>query len=244
MNHEMRQKYLLAANDFWPVSADEDVDETDMCHVFGICGNLQDMKWAREHGGKWGWMLGYDVALQGHLDCLRYMHEQGYALASSTMRGAAVGGHLPILRYLCDMNCPGHEEILENAVQHNRRHVIKFVMDNPSIKCNLQQVGWEAASHGHIDLLEYFKEHLHYVYNESTMEGATLGCKLDTMKYLYAQKCPWDKRVVNTAIAMGHVDCLRFALQHQCPYDKEEAIKEAKEHEDEACVELMLKELL
>jgi len=46
----------------------------------------------------------------GHLDCLRYAHENGCPWGSETCEKAAEGGHVDCLNYALENGCPRYSE--------------------------------------------------------------------------------------------------------------------------------------
>ena len=56
--------------------------------------------------GLWGFMACESAALFGRLDCLRYVHENGYEWDADTCECAAEKGHLDCLRYAEENRCP------------------------------------------------------------------------------------------------------------------------------------------
>ena len=54
-----------------------------------------------------------DAALNGHLDCLRYAHENGCCWDKRTCEGAAKYGQLECLKYACARKCPGSDRYAE-----------------------------------------------------------------------------------------------------------------------------------
>ena len=46
------------------------------------------------------------AAMDGHLDCLKYAHENGCPWDENTARYAALGGNLDCLKYVYENGCP------------------------------------------------------------------------------------------------------------------------------------------
>ena len=50
-----------------------------------------------------------EAAFNGHLECLKYAHENGCPWTEYTCSHAAKNGHLECLRYAHENGCPGSE---------------------------------------------------------------------------------------------------------------------------------------
>ncbi len=62
-------------------------------------GHLECLRYAHENGCPWGENTCHTAACNGHLDCLRYAHENGCSWDKYTCDDAAENGHLECLRY-------------------------------------------------------------------------------------------------------------------------------------------------
>jgi len=44
--------------------------------------------------------------------------------------------------------------------------------------------------------------------------------KLECLKYLYENGCPWNKNSCERASFNGHIEVLKYLLEKGCPWDK------------------------
>ena len=51
----------------------------------------------------------------------------------------------------------------------------------------------------------------------SDCAAAAEMANLPVLKYLHEQGCPWDKQTIFDAIEFGHLDCLKYAFNNNCP---------------------------
>ena len=86
-------------------------------------GDLECLKYAREHGCPWSEETTLSAALGGHLECLKYAHENGCRWDEGTTRAAAANGHLECLVYARDNGCPFNPDGLRIGIFENR-HLI------------------------------------------------------------------------------------------------------------------------
>ncbi len=72
------------------------------CAAVARLGHLDRLKYLHENGCPWD-ESACDAAVEGgHLECLKYLHENGCAWDEDTCTAAAEGGHLECLKYLCE----------------------------------------------------------------------------------------------------------------------------------------------
>jgi len=64
--------------------------------------------------------------------------------------------------------------------------------------------------------------------DKSTCASAAKNGKLDCLKYLHENGCPWDKSTCAYAAVKGHLDCLKYAHENGCPWDKDTCALAAK----------------
>ena len=61
------------------------------------------------------------AAGNGHLDCLKYAHENGCPWDENTCAKAAINGHLDCLKYAHENGCPWDENTCSNAAKWSFR---------------------------------------------------------------------------------------------------------------------------
>lgn len=98
--------------------------------VLTLCGDLEGLKYAHEHGCPWDEETCAAAVRNGHLDCLTYAHEKGCPWDDLTCTWAASRGHLVCLTYAHNHGCPWDKYTCGSA-----------------------------ALHGHLDCLTYAREH-------------------------------------------------------------------------------------
>ena len=101
-------------------------------------------------------------AKEGHLDCLKYAHDNGFPWDTETCSEAALGGHLDCLEYAHDNGCPWD-----------------------------QTTCYYAAGRGHLHCLEY-AHYNGCPWDRSTCSEAARGGHLDCLKYAHDNGCPYD----------------------------------------------------
>jgi hypothetical protein len=131
------------------------------------------------------------AAENGHLDCLRYAHENGCEWNERTTSFAAENGHLDCLRYAYENGCKWNVFTTSGAAENGHLDCLKYAFENG---CKLDaDTTYFAAENGHLDCLRYAHEN---------------GCE-------------WHKDTIYFAADNGHLECLRYAIENGCPYDIE-----------------------
>jgi hypothetical protein len=130
------------------------------------------------------------AAKNGHLDCLRYLHEHGCPWGFRESAECAEGGHLDCLQYLHEQGCPLDKWTITNA-----------------------------AENGHLDCLRYLQEHGCPRDDKIIYDTAICG-KLDCLRYLYENGCPWNKDIdydcIYATVKYGNFDCLEYIIRQNC----------------------------
>jgi hypothetical protein len=164
--------------------------EEDVCAVAAAYGHLDCLKYAHENGCFWDEVTCHCAARSGHLECLRYAHENGCEWDKDTCSGAAEYGHIECLRYAHDNGCPWGK----------------------------RTCGY-AALRGYIDCLIYAHEN-GCRWDRKTCSWAVENGQLDCLIYAHENSCPWDERICARAAKHGHLNCLQYAHENGCPWDK------------------------
>jgi|688.fasta_scaffold41578_2 hypothetical protein len=122
-----------------------------------------------------------DAAFKGHLECLKYLHENGCPWDENVCSNAAYNGHLECLKYLHENECPWDENICSNA-----------------------------AYNGHLECLKYLHEN-GCPWDERTCSNAVMNGNLECLKYAVINECSWDKeKCLKLAIERNQEQSINF----------------------------------
>ena len=183
--------------------------ESDIIEDAAKVGSIEVIEWAKTKG-LWirpsVWACVY-AATNGHLECLKYLHENGCPWDERTFSTATLNGHLECLKYLHENGCPWDESA-----------------------CNL------AAENGHLECLKYLHES-GCSWDKWTFSTATLNGHLECLKYLHENGCPWDEHATKWAARHGHLECLKYLRENGCPWDKQECLRVANFRNNSGCYE-------
>jgi hypothetical protein len=92
-------------------------------------------------------------AKYGHLDCLKYLHENGCTLSYYATRRAAQNGHLDCLKYLHQNGCPWSHYATRWAAKYGHLDCLKYAHQN-GCPWDIYTID-SAAKAGHIDCVLY-----------------------------------------------------------------------------------------
>jgi len=158
-----------------------------ICSKAAENGHLDCLRYAHENGCAWDENT-CAVAADGHLDCLRYAHENGCAWDKDTCENAAATGHLDCLRYAHENGCAWDENICFIAIEYGHLDCVKYVIANT--RYYYDDINYKkelckiAATNGHLECLKYIYEE---IYEE------------DLGWYIY-----------EVANQNGHIDCAQY----------------------------------
>ena len=105
-------------------------DVKNACGRSAERGHLECLRYAHEQGCRWDeWIAAY-ASGEGHLECLRYTHEQGCPWDEETCRWASMRGHLECLRYAHEHGCPWGEGTCTEASQNGHAESLLYTLEN------------------------------------------------------------------------------------------------------------------
>ena len=183
---ELRRALECEVTDTPYASRDAHADQT--CLRAAERGHLECLKYAHENGCPWDSRVFTVAAFEGHLDCLRYLDKNGCPWDQNTCAGAAKGGHLDCLKYLHENGCPWNTRAC-----------------------------FAAAGVGSLDCLKYLHEN-GCPWNTKTCDVAAKESHFDCLKYLHENGCPWDEKTYEAAAVYGRLEVLKYVHEHGCPF--------------------------
>ena len=71
-----------------------------------------------------------------------------------------------------------------------------------------------------VELISWLHEEVYWGFRSSDCAAASRRNNLPALMYLHEQGCPWNEQTVINAVALGHLDCLKYALSNDCPRPK------------------------
>jgi len=159
------------------------------------------------------------AAANGHLDCLKYLHEDVKApWDCETAYWAARNGHLHILEYLVEREYDEFDEYAcASAAEYGHLECLKYLHEDVKAPWDWETAS-EAAGNGHLHILEYLVEREYDEFDEYACAYAAWKGHLECLKYLHEDvKAPWGEATVRSAHEYNHSECLQYLLDNDCP---------------------------
>jgi hypothetical protein len=128
-----------------------------------------------------------EAAEKGHLECLKFLHENGCPWDSITTYKAVINGHLECLKYAHSQGCEWFENITYDAVEYGHLEILKY-LHSQGCKLNYN-ITCDAVEYGHLEIL----------------------------KYAHSQGCQWNPDTTLIAARILELDCLLYCLENGCP---------------------------
>lgn len=146
----------------------------------------------------------------GSIPLLEWCIARGYKMVAETMIAAAEGGHLDVVKYLHENGCPwesdsdyeyydeGNYNVWAAAASTGHLDVLKYVIDAglPFIEDGRKtenpesEIMGKAACEGHLNVLKYLHE-IGWQFNSYTCREACSGGHLDILKYVFKIGCEY-----------------------------------------------------
>jgi hypothetical protein len=152
---------------------------------------LEELKAMRAENFPWDWETCAIAARRGHLDVLRWAHENGCPWDEKTCEEAAERGDLKMLKWAHENGCPWDADTCANAAWGGNLEMLQWARENGCPWC--EQTCANAASCGDLEVLKWAREN----------------------------GCPWDERVCERAAEDGHLEMLQWAIENGAPGSQE-----------------------
>ena len=93
-------------------------------------GHLECLKYAHENDCTWDEIICKYAAKNGYIECLKYAHENGCPWNEETCPYAAKYGHLECLKYAHENGCPWNEWTCKHASENRHLECLKYYIVN------------------------------------------------------------------------------------------------------------------
>ncbi len=117
------------------------------------------------------------------------------------------------------------ELIFQKHLLPEERIPLPFVCKKFKLLCLTNETGYaqlaveKSAKQGHIRLLEWYRDILHYPLNNARIcVNAAWGGQLAALQWARANDCPLDEDTTMYAASNGHLEVLQWARTNGCPW--------------------------
>ena len=181
--------------------------------------DFKTAKYAIDNGCSWDNRTCLQFSMKYNcLEALKYFHESGsknwYEL---TCTSVVEKGSLECLTYAHERGCPFDYESCDVSARYGQLECLKYIHEHggswTSVTCD------EAAENGHVECLKYAVDNGCQCLSSAYVECAKNG-HLRVMQYMYENtSVRWPNNACYTAAQNNHMDCLKYAYDHDAPFN-------------------------
>lgn len=133
------------------------IEMSELCDIATEASQVECLLYLRKkHNCPWTYETCNFAAAYGHLDCLRYLHENRCEWNAGACFNAVAAGHLECLIYLHEQGCPWNQSASEHAADRGHLDCLKYLHENG---CEWHNWACTRAAHqGHQECLQYLHE--------------------------------------------------------------------------------------
>ena len=167
------------------------MDESDFCWQVAETNKLELLKWIREEKKcEWdSWTINA-AARQGNLEMVKYCVANECPFEECLCPSAALNGHLECLKYLHEeAKAPWDYWTAKCAAGNGHIHILEYLVERKYDKYSTY-VCCEAARYGHLDCLKYLHETAKAPWNSQAVYHARKNKHPECVQYLLNNNCP------------------------------------------------------
>jgi hypothetical protein len=165
--------------------------ETYFCYKVAKTNKLELLKWAREEKKcKWDGRTIWAAAYQGNLEMVKYCVANECPVDEGACSNAAVNGHLECLKYLREeVKAPWGSRTASWAAFNGHLHILEYLVERKYDQYDTLAC-WEAAENGHLDCLKYLRETAKAPWDSRAVREAHENDHTECLQYLLDNDCP------------------------------------------------------
>lgn len=193
--------------------------------LYSAClrGHLDCLKYLRENGCEWSSNDCSVTVSGGHLRCLQYFHDCGFPLDNPDYcTAAAQQGHFDCLKFLHEVDCPwdSHQIPVDAAFASNGFDCTKYAIENG---CELHENLTKAQN---IDVLKYVLEKDGPVHRDALHIAMRRGAPVECVRRLYEMGAHWDESEVTSELGRNF-EYLTLVLTSGWPCNTDDLVERA-----------------
>ncbi len=167
------------------------LNETYFCYKVAQTNKLELLKWAREEKKcEWDFRTINAAVLQGNLEIVKYCVANECPVDEDACESAARNGHLECLKYLHeDAKAPWDEYTANGAAGKGQLHILEYLVERKFDKYS-ELACMRAAKYGHLDCLKYLHETAKAPWDYLAVLAAHEQSQTECVQYLLDKNCP------------------------------------------------------
>jgi hypothetical protein len=166
-------------------------DETDFCRQVALTNKLELLEWAREEKKcEWNEKTICAAAFKGNLEMVKYCVANECRIDKYACANAASNGHLECLKYLHEeVKAPWDSLTASLVAKNGHLHIFEYLVEREfdeydEFSCE------RAAEFGHLDCLKYLHETAKAPWDEDAVIYAHNNNHPECVQYLLDNNCP------------------------------------------------------
>ena len=166
-------------------------DQTHFCAQVALTNKLELLKWAREEK-KCEWDAGTidAAAYRGNMEMVKYCVANECPINEKACAWAARCGHLEVLKYLHEeVKAPWESCTASWAAGGGNLHILEYLVEHEYDEYD-ENACRNAAENGHLDCLKYLHETAKAPWDGYAFQGARKNNHPECVQYLLDNDCP------------------------------------------------------
>ena len=166
-------------------------DERIFCRKVAETNKLELLKWIREEKQcEWDYVPINVAAQKGNLEMVKYCVANECHINELACVCAASEGHLECLKYLHEeAKAPWGSGTADLAAENGHLHILEYLVEREFDQYDTLAC-WEAARYGNLDCLKYLHETAKAPWNYWAVQVAHENKHPDCLQYLLDNDCP------------------------------------------------------
>ena len=165
--------------------------ESAFCCEVAHTNKLELLKWARdEKKCEWNGSTIDAAALQGNMEMVKYCVAKKCPINVWACANAAENGHLEVLKYLHEeAKAPWGSSTASWAAENGHLHILEYLVERKFDEY-VEYACEYAAKFGHLDCLKYLRETAKAPWDEEAVREAHENNRIECLQYLLDNDCP------------------------------------------------------
>ena len=228
-------------------------------------GSVALMKWALAEGcpreDEDGWTMTEAAALHGHLELVKWLCGEGFAMDKKVLAGAAICGNLNVVQWLIkEQGFLMDKDLMLSAARSGSVELVRWLRGE-GCPCDNGTTRFVAAENGRLELVRWLIEEQGFAFSGRINAGALASGNLELVQWLWEEKgflhpgdpwiclqvaacghlevlqwlrakgADWDQDTCQQAVQYSHMELLRWARENGCPWTASTRDKAAAELE-------------